>query len=546
MTDPPGPKSADGPRHSPLGVRALVVCSILALVWVLLARALGPSDLWDQTQPKTVGYTTDIIANGRWILPLELGQYPATKPVLYNWMAAPAVSLLGFASEAAHKFPSVLALCLCWLVLVRLGRRLDPSASQRLGWLAGLIFVSNYTIFKLGYLARPDMLLTLWLVLAWLASTALFARAETDPPDGSPTLARRRRGLALAFWLCVGLAALTKGPAALTVVIYGVLAAKLVGGRWVLIRRLRWWWGVPLALAMIGAWAYGVWRINPEHLCRELWFNEIYGRVAGVGPEGTHDGPSALLTGAPDMLLYYVVRFLPWSIASVLAIIALWRRTGGPDRMRRWRSLGLPGPYLHGAAVFAIVVIALYTLSAGKRADYIAAAFAPGSLLAAWWLLCEPPLLARRVWSLAPCIAAVVLALLTVVNQLEPRSPVRGFGDEILAFARRASRQIDSEPLPVEFCWSGCTHLQAVMGYSQPDGTQAVHELVDAGRDCWVVAGTESSPPIDFGTWFSRRRANVQVTPVVTSAALPREHCWQRQVTLYRIGPRPENPSPTP
>ena len=48
----------------------------------------------DQAQPKTVSYTTDIIANGRWILPIELGEHKATKPPLYNWLAAPAVKAL--------------------------------------------------------------------------------------------------------------------------------------------------------------------------------------------------------------------------------------------------------------------------------------------------------------------------------------------------------------------------------------------------------------------------------------------------------------------
>ena len=51
----------------------LVVCTIVAIMWLLAARILGPSDAWDQTQPRTMAYTTDIIANGRWILPVERG-----------------------------------------------------------------------------------------------------------------------------------------------------------------------------------------------------------------------------------------------------------------------------------------------------------------------------------------------------------------------------------------------------------------------------------------------------------------------------------------
>src|SRR5690554_347651 len=125
--------------YSPAWRVALIGSSMLGLVWILIARMLGPSDLWDQTQPKTISYTTDIIVHGgeHWILPLERGALPATKPPLYNWLAVPMVKLLGFGSEVAHKFPSILAICLCWLVLVRLGRRLDANNDGSVGWLAG-------------------------------------------------------------------------------------------------------------------------------------------------------------------------------------------------------------------------------------------------------------------------------------------------------------------------------------------------------------------------------------------------------------------------
>ena len=52
--------------------------AMAALVVLFVGRVLGPSDLWDQTQPKTVSYTTDIIVHGgsHWILPIERGVEP--------------------------------------------------------------------------------------------------------------------------------------------------------------------------------------------------------------------------------------------------------------------------------------------------------------------------------------------------------------------------------------------------------------------------------------------------------------------------------------
>src|SRR4051812_48886443 len=119
----------------------LMICSMAALIISLTLRVLGPSDLWDNTQPKTVSYTTDILVHGgnHWILPvdyaLEHGAEPATKPPLYNWIAAPLVSALGFNSEIAHRSPSILAFVLCWLCVVRVGRNIDPDPRGSLGWL---------------------------------------------------------------------------------------------------------------------------------------------------------------------------------------------------------------------------------------------------------------------------------------------------------------------------------------------------------------------------------------------------------------------------
>src|SRR2546422_5295029 len=200
------------PRISRRWQILLIMSSMAALAALLVARMLGPSDLWDHTQPKTVSYTADIIIHGgkHWILPIERGQLPATKPPLFNWLAVPMVHWFGFNSEIAHRFPSIAAMCLCWLITVRMGRwiahgviPLKRDATGALGWLAGLMLASNGAMFKLGYLARPDMLLTLWLLLGWIAATRLLIESHSNPQTG-------KRWLVAGFWICVILSALTK------------------------------------------------------------------------------------------------------------------------------------------------------------------------------------------------------------------------------------------------------------------------------------------------------------------------------------------------
>ena len=499
----------------------LIAVSVLALLAVVIGRAATPSDAWDQTQPKTLSYTSDMVANGRWLLPVERGVLPATKPPLYNWLAAPAVAVAGFASEPAHRLPSVLALALTWLLTTRIGFRMDPSGA--VGWLASIVLVANYTMFKLGYLARPDMLLTLWLALGWMSATIAIGT-----PDDETARAGRWRW-ALGFWLCVALAGLTKGPPALVLLIYGLFAGRVLAGRWRAAGRLGWTWGVPIGVGGALSWLVGVGLVDPDHLREQLWEKELYGRVTGTGPEGTRDGPMALITSAPNMLLYFVVRFLPWSPLVVLGMLE-HRRARGHIRAEASR-------WLDGGVLFMAVVIVFFTLSAGKRADYLAASLIPGALMAAWWAV----RVARWGPGAAGALAAVTIAVLIVVQAREPFAPTAGFGDSMVEFAREAGPVVRSEPSrAVVACWTGEGPVQALMGLSLADqngaaGYDALEARLSDDVGFFVLAGRKGRPPHDFDEWFARRYDGWSIESVVSSRVLPRAHGWPEQLVLYRV-----------
>ena len=407
----------------------LALVAVASLLFAIMARIQGPSDIWDRSQPKTISYTTDIIAHGgnHWILPIERAEAAATKPPLYNWLAVPFVKLMGFSSELAHKFPSVLALCLTWLALVRLGKRLDTEMDQSLGWMVGIAVVANHTMFKLGYLARPDMLLTLWLTLAWMAATHVLTQGEHQ---ANRQTSLNRYLIALAFWLCAALAGLTKGPAALIALVYGVLAARMIGGSWRSLGLLQPLLGFPLFLLINGVWLYEVWRINPEHLTHTLLGDEVFGRVTGHMTQHELGGWRGWLFTMPYYVLYYFVRFLPWSVISIAAMVAVWRRTNlHPRDSEMPSSQRVLERWLVGASLQVVLVVAFFTLSTGKRADYIAAAFPPGALLASWWLLRTPPFLGLRFPLLAPGAAVVTLLAVTAINVQQPSAPFRSMAD---------------------------------------------------------------------------------------------------------------------
>lgn len=502
--------------------------AVASLVWMLVVRVLGPSDVWDQTQPKTVSYTTDIIIHHNWILPIERGELPATKPPLYNWLAVPAVSVFGFNSEFAHKLPSVLAIVACCVMLVVVGRRIVPDHAE-LGYIAAMMLPASYSMFKLGYLARPDMLLTMWILLGWIfAMRILLQQGDALRPASG-------FAMKLAFWLCVGLAGLTKGPAVAVLIVFAIVGGRIIGGKWRSVLGFGWLWGLPLSLAMVGAWLFAAYRINPEHVKTVLWGHEIYGRVMGSGPEGARGGPIEFITGFPNMAVYYMLRFGPWSLLAIGAVIALLRRPRGMDAAR-WRTID-GGAWLLGSAILAGITVVLFTLSAGKRADYVAVAFPPSCLLAAWavvrlatrWPIIKP---------LTIALVAIALTLMTVVNQQQPAAPSRAFASDVAAFIDEAAEVMRDAPAPAVFWAASESHVQAFLGHSQVDGTRAVRTALRSGEAFYVVAGRRKREPVTFEAWFTQDAAASRshvVTLVVESQPLPEQYNWPSQLMLYRV-----------
>ncbi|MCH8006770.1 MAG: hypothetical protein IH888_11160 [Planctomycetes bacterium] len=560
-----------------------------ALLWAVIGRVTGPSDTWDQRQPRTVSYTTDMLVNGgrHWILPVEAGRQPATKPPLYNWLAAPVVALAGFSSEVAHKFPSLAAICVCWLAMVRLGRWLDPAGGGSLGWVAGMMFVANYAVFKLGYLARPDMLLVMWLLGGWMSATAVLtgsiaqvastrsrqseatsgqpprmnSRRRTKAsvgPEGRTERSRksaggrygavetalmcggRRRLLLVIFWVCVAGAALTKGPPALILPAYALLAARGLRGSWRAAGVFGWGWGVPLSLGLFGAWVMGVYLIDPDHLLNTLWREEVLGRVTGLGHEGNERGPVEFYRRILHIPFYFLTRFGPWSILSVAAIAYLWRRDPRPAESpgkgpRRWQRLDPTlGQWLHGAALMVVLTLAFFTPSTGKRADYVAPAVAPGALLAAWWLLKGPLRLGRVGPPVAAAITGLTLAGLMVDNRLLEPKP--GLGDALSGFIHDAEIHIRKDPRPIALMNAGSSHMASYLGSAGRGSIQEAHELILSGRPLWLISGGQQ-PPARIVGWLRERGPDANVVRMCRSRRIPENPGWPSHVALYRVDP---------
>lgn len=473
--------------------RVFVMAALVIVVLMPTARLTGRSDLHDQTQERTSAYTTDLVLHAsdwrRWILPRQQGQYPATKPPLYNWIAAPFVWWTDGHSEWPHHMPSLLAyLALCTL-LWRLGDRLDPGGAT--GPLASIILATNYAWFKLSVLVRPDTLLSLWLALGWVGVTVALSG------KGS---ARKRSMWSGVTWISCALAMLTKGPPALVIPLFAVVLGWVVtrralrGATWGL-RQSGALWGVPLVLVVTTVWLGLVWRIDPGHLYNTLIREEFVDRAMGTGAEGVKEGPWDLVRTAANMPLYFVTRFVPWSVLFFGALIDLWKGRPGREptpQMVEDRPAELAA-YLRywmiSGVTYAALVVVVFTLSAGKRADYIASAYISAALVTAWCLTHLGWRLAARRPALILAIAAIMAGGLIVHERINGYAAQFPLADSLWDFARQVRPAIESEPLPLEFYRTGVAPLQVMLQRSQPVVMEIsdLADRIDKQAASWLV-----------------------------------------------------------
>lgn len=550
----------------------IIVLSVLAMLWVPAVRLGGPSDTYTKNQPLTMAYTTDMVVYGEWLLPRAEEDEKATKPLLYNWLAAPFVRAFGASSEAAHTMPSIIAFVLCWALIVVVGQRLgnvqtserpnleiftgeqltDSPSHSLLGWTAGLMFCTTYPIVSLAGLARTDMLLTWWIVLGWVLATALVVQGS----DGATERRRDEVGrwsfsplsLCLGFWICVAMALLTKGPPAIVLLVYAAIAPRLLLGTWRLRHGFHWWWGLPASFLPFAAWVGAVWVIDPEHLINQLWGEELVGRVLGTGDEGSREGPIDLLRTVGHMPLYYTVRFLPWSVLSILGMIELWkwRKTyngqgtgegeqGTGDRVER--DVPSLNVWMIGAALFMLVMIVVFSHSAGKRAAYIAPAFGPGALLAAWWIFTPLKELGYRAsfaqrWPWFAPLAAIVICVVISMHLLrDARAPSPGFGSEIRSFIVAVDKRIQTDDAPV-FMWHfENVQLRAMLSVPVRRDDEALLEALEREGRAWVLA----LPRDDLAGWIESHVPAAQVEQLIRAPHLPSPLRWPEDLALYRV-----------
>ncbi|MGN6366875.1 MAG: ArnT family glycosyltransferase [Phycisphaerae bacterium] len=440
-------------------IRLPLLAVAVAFLLLALCRVFGPSDLYDKEQPRTAAYTADMLLHHRWILPTDSFDIPATKPPLFNWIDAPFVAGFGY-HEWTLKFPSFLAAALVLFCIFRAARTMPPTSptpadspvlspqnhTSMLATLAALMWLSTFMTAKLMYLARPDMLVTACLTVAWLTGTRIILQSKSHI------------GFAIVFWLSVAGAALTKGPIALLPIAYLFVAARLCAGSWQPLRRAGLWWGIPLILLMFGAWCLLAFNQHPTFFREVLVDREVSQRLLPTPDNPNHFG---WLTTLPNGPIYIITRFLPWSLIP-LAVLILGGMRYFATKPRPTLNLRHP---LAPATLWVAVIALSFCFLTTKRPDRYAPTFPPLALISAWLALEYAPKLHLSFRMLVAATFAF-LAVVILNNAFFDSPATTNLGDNLVQFTRAVDSKAGRDTILFED--GEQTPLQTLLGRHQP------------------------------------------------------------------------------
>jgi 4-amino-4-deoxy-L-arabinose transferase-like glycosyltransferase len=421
------------------------IALLLALGLLLLGAGLGLRDPWPADEPLHALIAREMLATGNWLFPMVGGEFFQDKPPLLFWMQAFFFWLTG-SERIGFLLPSLLGGLGTLLLVYDLGRRLW---SREAGLAAALLLLFTVQFALQARRAQLDAVLVFFTVLSLYC---LF-----------------RQLLLGGGWRWAIAAGLAAGCGVLTKVVgffsYLVLVPWLFavwrgwpGVGWQ--RPALMWLASGLACAaVVGAWLLPIWlqaRHDPAVAAylHELVVTHTVGRY--VAP-WHHYQPVWYYAQVIATLWLPLAALLPW-------LVPRWREALQARDARVLLPLG-----------FALLYLAFFTLTSGKRDIYILSAL-PMLALAAGYLL--PDLLQRLAVQrvLASIALLVAVACLGGTLWLGWVDPARG--RELLVDSGVASLA----PLVV----LGVIALAALVVAGQRRSHLALGAVLAAG---WLIAG---------------------------------------------------------
>ncbi len=310
--------------------------AILLLGFVLIFTFLG-FPLFDPDEPVYGETAREMIFSGDWLSPRIYGKFWYDKPPLFYWLTAISYSFFGI-NEWSSRLPSaLLGVTLPIFMFFSLRRVIGMAAAAA----SAVILLTSPLYFYLARAAVTDMTLTFALTVAMIS----FWKKQY-----------------VAFYVCCGLAMLTKGPIgygfpALIIILY-FLCTKQPSA----LLHMKLHWGIPLALAVGLPWYFAMYAVHGQDFING--FLEVNNIIRFAAPE--HPGRNSLFFFIPVL----IAGFLPWFGAL------------GQSVYHGFRIRGNEGKFLLFLNIWAWFVFLFFSVSKTQLLSYILPMFPPLSILA--------------------------------------------------------------------------------------------------------------------------------------------------------------------
>lgn len=353
----------EAPPRSALSSQKFLALAV-ALYLLTAGWNLGGQSIANPDEPRFACAVRDMLRGGDWIVPQFNGEPRLLKPILFYWLLAATGKIgtaLGLTLATGMRLAPVLMGLLTVAATFLIARRL-ANGSARAGFVAAVVLMTSYEFHKIAREIVVDMTLTAFVSWAWyfalIATDRIAARGRAFPP-------------LLGFYLCLGLACMTKGPLPVAgFVVLPLVAFLALKKQLSSLLRAGLWWGAPLAV-LIGFWWFYALAQRGQLAGAESFFkvenlNRILGRKDHV-----HPWPWA----------YYFTLLPEWFAPWILAMpYLLWLA---------WKLPRTPGARLEsdGAKFGACAVIGAFLiigLSASKRMPYLVPLSPPLAVWIGW------------------------------------------------------------------------------------------------------------------------------------------------------------------
>jgi 4-amino-4-deoxy-L-arabinose transferase-like glycosyltransferase len=371
----PSPMAAESfRRHSILfstGLATLLACAVLLPL-------LGHKPLTDWDEGIYAEVSREMLSRS-WLVPHWNQQPWFEKPPLEMWITAALFRIFGVNEFCARAASALSGVALVAALHGWLAARRDALTA----WLSTILLLATFGFLHVCRVGETDVLLSLGCVLA------LIGLCEIDLGT--------RPGWWL-FWVGFAIAAMTKGAAAVVLPLTAILFAAMQ--RWRTGRFTRaCWLGLALFLALVLPWHLAMFHLYGGRFLEEYFGLHVLIRATEqMEGHATHGWYylKVLLVSAPPFVLLYLIAlmhaFRPTRTNPLVVPPAAPQRVGEPCIYN-----------LRVFAVFAIVVVVLFSLVQTRLPHYIAPAYPALAVVTAAYLADRlRPLLAsarpRRFW----------------------------------------------------------------------------------------------------------------------------------------------------